>query len=269
MKTVYEAANALEAHMLADVLKQEGITAQVLGGFLTGAVGELPAAGLVRLMVDDEDFDRARVVIERWESAQVDLSRRPAAPAAPRAPWLWGLGGLLLGAGLCWAWVQVPVHQNGFDHNRDGRADELWETSAADTPLSAEFDRNFDGRVDLRYRYDGQGELASAESDNNFDGVFETRTRFRAGQAQTEEADTDGDGLIDAVSTFAYGVLATTQYLEPRSGRPARIDFYRLGGLLEHSDRDTDLDGVLDAREHYNALGQITHTERLPPPTGS
>ena len=60
-------------------------------------MGELPAAGLVRLMVDDEDFDRARAVIGRWESTQVDLSRRPAAAAAPRASWLWGLGGLLLG----------------------------------------------------------------------------------------------------------------------------------------------------------------------------
>lgn len=157
--------------MLADVLKQEGITAQVMGSFLPGAMGELPAAGLVRLMVDDEDFDRARAVIGRWESTQVDLSRRPAAAAAPRASWLWGLGGLLLGAGLCWAWVRIPVYQHGFDRNRDGRT--------------------------------------------------------------------------------------------------ARIDFYRLGGQLEHSDRDADLDGVIDTPEHYNALGQITRTERLPPPTGS
>ena len=269
MKTLYEAANALEAHMLADVLKQEGITAQVLGGFLTGAVGQLPAAGLVRLEVEEEDFERARAVITRWESTQENEPAPRSADAAAHRAWLWGLGGLLFGAGLCWAWLHVPVHQNEFDHNHDGRIDEHWEYSAANTAVSAEADRNFDGRMDLRYRYDAQGELATAEGDDNFDGVFETHTRFRANQPQTVETDTDGDGLIDAVNTFAYGILATTQYLEPRSGRPTRIDVYRLGGLLDHVDRDTDLDGSLDLREHYNALGQITRTERLPPPAGS
>ena len=217
MKTVYEAANALEAHMLADVLKQEGITAQVLGGFLTGAVGQLPAAGLVRLEVEEEDFERARAVITHWESTQVNDLPPGSVDASTQRAWLWGLGGLLFGAGLCWAWLHVPVNQNGFDHNHDGRVDERWEYSAANIATSGEVDRNFDGRMDLRYRYDAQGALASADGDDNFDGVFETHTRFRANQPQTVET-------------------------------------------------DADLEGVLDTREHYNALGQITRTERLAPP---
>ncbi|WP_066256412.1 putative signal transducing protein [Hydrogenophaga flava] len=266
MKTVYEAANALEAHMLADVLRQEGVAAQVMGSYLPGAMGELPAAGLVRLDVDEADFERARAAIERWEANQVSDPLPRANAAATRASWRWGLGGLVVGAGLCWAWLHVPVGQNEFDHNRDGRVDERWTYSAANFAVGGEFDRNFDGRMDLVYRYDAQGELTSAEGDGDFDGVFETLTRFRANQAQTEEVDTDGDSLIDSVSTFAFGVLATTQYLEPRSGRPTRIDVYRLG-RLDHVDRDADLDGVLDIREHYNPLGQLTRTERLAPPS--
>ncbi|MCB2018608.1 MAG: DUF2007 domain-containing protein [Hydrogenophaga sp.] len=263
MKTLYEAANALEAHMLADVLRQEGIVAQVLGGFLPGAAGELPAAGLVRLVVEEADYERGRAVIARWESTQVDDSpRKPDSLATRRSPWLWAAGGLIAGAGLCWAWLQVPVSQTEFDRNGDGRVDEHWEYSPANRAISAEFDRNFDGRMDLRVRYNEQNAPVSSESDDNFDGVFESRTRFQACQPLTMEVDTDGDRLVDSVTTFSFGVLATTRYLEPRSGRPTRIDHFRLG-RLDFVERDTDLDGVLDVREHLNAFGQVTRTERL------
>ena len=46
MKCVYQAGEALEAHMVAGLLEQVGIAAQVRGDLLQGGVGELPAAGL-------------------------------------------------------------------------------------------------------------------------------------------------------------------------------------------------------------------------------
>lgn len=69
MRTAYEASNAIEAHILQGYLEQEGITVQVVGAYLQGAIGELPAHGLVRLLVDDNDYDRARAAILRWEAA--------------------------------------------------------------------------------------------------------------------------------------------------------------------------------------------------------
>ncbi|OYW32555.1 MAG: hypothetical protein B7Z51_03040, partial [Methyloversatilis sp. 12-65-5] len=36
---------------------------------LQGGMGELPAAGLVRLMVDDHHYSAGRAVIERWEAS--------------------------------------------------------------------------------------------------------------------------------------------------------------------------------------------------------
>jgi len=78
MKTLYEAANAIEAHMLVDLLKQEGLHAHIHGEHLQGAMGELPAAGLVRLVIDEADHARARTLIERWESLQ------PAEPSEAR-----------------------------------------------------------------------------------------------------------------------------------------------------------------------------------------
>ena len=113
MKTAYEAANAIEAHMLRDVLRQEGIAAHVLGEHLLGALGELPAAGLVRLMVDDEDFARARAVLEQWDQAQPaeppDAAPAGAAAANSTAASAWRRGlllGFALGAGVAWAWLR-------------------------------------------------------------------------------------------------------------------------------------------------------------------
>lgn len=68
MKTLYEAASLVEAHLLKDLLAQEGVPAVIHGEFLQGGMGELPAAGLVRLMVDDHHYGAGRAVIERWEA---------------------------------------------------------------------------------------------------------------------------------------------------------------------------------------------------------
>ncbi len=69
MRTAYEASNSIEAHILQGFLMQEGIATQVVGAYLQGGIGELPAQGFVRLMVDEHDYERARAAIERWEAA--------------------------------------------------------------------------------------------------------------------------------------------------------------------------------------------------------
>lgn len=98
MKTLYEAANALEAHMLADLLKQEGLQAQVLGEHLQGAVGELPAGGFVRLLIPDEQYGAARAVVERWEATQVSDPTPPRSTQAGNGRGVWiFLAGVLLG----------------------------------------------------------------------------------------------------------------------------------------------------------------------------
>ncbi len=71
MKTVFEPSNALEGHMLQDVLRQRGIDSRLDGAHLQSGVGELPAIGLVRLLVDEKDYKAARAVIEEWDSSVV------------------------------------------------------------------------------------------------------------------------------------------------------------------------------------------------------
>jgi hypothetical protein len=79
MKTVFEAANSLEAHMILGLLAQAGIEGQILGEALQGGMGDLPAAGLVRVVVSDTDFVAARIIVEDWNSTTVESSAQPRA----------------------------------------------------------------------------------------------------------------------------------------------------------------------------------------------
>ncbi|MBT9552373.1 MAG: DUF2007 domain-containing protein [Hydrogenophaga sp.] len=266
MQSLYQPASAVEGHMLADLLRQQGIEATVLGEHLQGAIGELPAAGLIRLVVAEEDHARAREIIERWEAtAVVDPVQRPAPSPSSSRHVVWGLAGLLIGGALCLAWLRAPTRETERDHNQDGLTDERWTLSPAGSALESHFDRNFDGRMDARFRYDGQGQVSEGESDDDFDGVFESHHRYRLGNPVQSEIDTDGDRLIDQRLQYTHGVLDTVVTLQPRTGLPTRVEHLRLS-RIDHVDRDTDLDGTLDLREHHNALGQVTRTERLATP---
>ncbi len=70
MKRVYEARDGLEAHMLAGLLEQAGILAQVRGDLLQGAVGELPASGLASIWVAEDDESRSLELIADYEASQ-------------------------------------------------------------------------------------------------------------------------------------------------------------------------------------------------------
>lgn len=69
MKLAYDASSNIEAHLVLHQLQQAGIKAVIEGEFLQGGVGELPAAGNVRVLVPTSEFDAARQVIADWEAS--------------------------------------------------------------------------------------------------------------------------------------------------------------------------------------------------------
>jgi hypothetical protein len=263
MRTLYEAANAIEAHMVLDLLTQEGFSARIHGEHLQGAIGELPAAGLVRLVVDEDDYVAARALIERWESAQPAEVARPPSPARPPG-WPRFMIGLAIGAGITWALYRVPAATEGTAHNADGLIDEKQTYAASGTLLETEVDRNGDGKADYLTHHDRHGVIESAQADDDFDGVFETRMRFRDGTVELYEVDTDGDGIADRRSHYASGVKTTTEIINPTTGLPLRVEYYRLGVLIR-ADVDTDKDGVLDTRFFYTPLGEVASSEKIQP----
>ena len=99
MRTLYEAASTVEAYMVRDLLRQQGLTAHVQGEHLQGGVGELPAGNLVRLLIDDADYELGRAAIARWEAEQ---PREPLrAPARAPASLGWLAIGVVAGIVLC------------------------------------------------------------------------------------------------------------------------------------------------------------------------
>jgi len=264
VKTVYEAASAVEAHMLQDLLRQEGLAARLDGEFLQGAIGELPAAGLVRLVVDEADYAAARAVVERWDAAQP----QDATPRPPQRSSRGVLGfalGLVLGVAGAYGFFRSPVTVDGIDHNRDGVLDEKWTYSPSGTLVRSESDRNLDGKVDYIAHFDARGQIESAEADDDFNGTFETKLHFRWGNVEVSEVDTEGDQLADLITRYTDGVASSSEYINPSTGLPVRVEFYRLG-KLQKAEIDTDGDGRLDKRMLYNGLGEITATEPIATP---
>ncbi len=67
MQRLYLARDRIEAQLLHDYLDRHLIRTVVLGDFLAGAVGELPADLSPALwVVDDPDLDRARELLARF-----------------------------------------------------------------------------------------------------------------------------------------------------------------------------------------------------------
>lgn len=115
MRTLYQAASAIEAHMLLDLLKQQGLSAEIHGEHLQGAIGELPAAGLVRLVVDEPDYAAARELIERWEAEQPAEATRTPAPESSSTGWWRFAIGLAIGvlATSLYYRLSAPVETEG------------------------------------------------------------------------------------------------------------------------------------------------------------
>ncbi|MGD2137473.1 MAG: DUF2007 domain-containing protein [Gammaproteobacteria bacterium] len=178
MKSVYECSTALDAHMILNLLEQEGIRGRVDGEYLPGGVGELQAINLVRVMVDEADYERAGQVIREWEAIRVEEEEK-SAPAPGYGLSLFFLG-LIIGSGLVFWAYNTPVGRDSVDRNGDGVPDEKW--IYRDNRLRrVEVDRNLDGKVDVIVRFDRGGLLKQVERDEDFDGDFESGYTLGAG----------------------------------------------------------------------------------------
>ncbi len=125
-----------------------------------------------------------------------------------------------------------------------------------------EADRNLDGKVDYVARFSRDGTIELADADDDFDGTFESTTRYRLGNPQYVETDTDGDGFRDFRSTYENGVLVFNEYLFPSTGLPEKIEYLTLGKVT-HSETDIDRDGKMDKRSTYNGLGDVIATDDI------
>lgn len=261
MKTLYQASNGLEAHMILNLLEQEGIAGRVDGEYLQGGIGELPAAGLVRVMVAEEDYAAAKAIVDKWDVVQP--VEKPAPPPAKTKSRIGVFAaGLALGMLIAYAYYRAPVSVDGTDHNRDGVLDDKWTYAPGGRPVKNEVDRNLDGKIDYVLVMGRSAVVDYVETDDNFDGIFESKTTYRLGNPYLAETDTDGDGYRDFKTNFVNGVLVSTEYIYPATGLSLRTEYFRLGKIT-HAEEDADKDGKMDKRTTYNSVGAVVSVEEI------
>jgi len=280
MKVLYEAANAIEAHLLRDLLQHEGLSPFVQGELLQGAMGELPLAGLVFLWIPDEEYAQAREIVLDWEKADAsarssddsgeDEEGSAARAQLPEKATRFYTGkavslffiGLALGVAASATYFRAPVSSDGTDDNRDGVDDETWIYAPDGRLQKWREDRNFDGKVDATADY-RRGRIEESSSDDNFDGFFDSTTRYRNGNAESETIDSNADGAPDIRNTFKHGVPLKSEILSGDTGLPLRVEFWKLG-TLQYADIDSDRNGALDTRIFYSMLSEEVKRQTIP-----
>ena len=71
MPLIYLAANVVEAQLIVDELQAGGMQASVTGGYLSGAIGELPPTEVIGVWLHQEQhLQRARKLIEEFEASR-------------------------------------------------------------------------------------------------------------------------------------------------------------------------------------------------------
>ena len=69
MQRIYEPQDLMEGELLLAMLASEGVEAYLTGRHLAGAVGELPACGLLGVMVEDDQAHSAQQLIAAYNAA--------------------------------------------------------------------------------------------------------------------------------------------------------------------------------------------------------
>jgi hypothetical protein len=256
MKSIFEAENAIEAHMISGLLEQKGILSNINGEYLQGGVGDIQPQGYIQITVNESDYASAREIIEDWESKQIPISTPDE--NSPNKPGLWSgiLIGLIIGIGLTFWLISPPPYINGIDHNRDGINDEVW-TYINNRISKSEADRNFDGEVDYIINFNYKGIISNSKIDNDFDGVFEGSNKFSKGSVYIEKYDSNDGGSVDLINYLQHGVLNKIEFYSEALKTPIKVQYFTRGKLIR-SEFDTDKNGTLDVEYIYDEFEEIS-----------
>ncbi len=263
MRLVYEASSALEAHMILNLLEQADLSGRIDGEYLQGGAGELQVGGVVRVMVEEEDYVVAREIIQEWDKHQSERFSHAKGGSSSESGYSWGSGlvGFICGVIFLSIFDNTAIVKQGVDYNNDGSLDEQHFTENG-AVTRTEYDRNLDGRVDKRFHFERSGRLISSESDEDFNGSFETLTDFEHDQKVRSESDTVGDGIKDLQMEYRHGVLTKTRLFSPDTGKPIKVQYFD-GFRLVKAEFDSDGDGHFDTLYQYDKNGEVSGTSHF------
>lgn len=243
--------------MISNLLQQEEIKCLVDGEYLQGGAGELQAMNMVRVLVDESDYVKARQIIKAWELTQLEKEDRPTPKNKSSGIGVGLIVGLLVGAGATFIAYNSPVRQGGVDYNNDGKLDEKW-MSRDNRIIRAELDRNLDGKVDAIHKYNRKGTIYKTELDENFDGFFESVVTYERGNPALQESDLNNDGVTDYRIHYTNGILHEVEIIGPDSNSPKKIQSYDMNKLVS-SKFDSDGDGVFEEIREYDYFEEFKY----------
>jgi len=241
--------------MILNLLQIAGLNCRIDGEYLQGGAGELQAMNMVRVLVDESDYKKAREIINAWEATQVVKETTDTPDNAS-----YGIGsglffGLLIGVGATFWAYNSPVVIDGLDHNNDGQLDE--KRIYKDNRLrSAEKDRNLDGRTDIVHSYDYKGRLYKSDLDDDFDGIYESTITYKRGNPILQESDLNNDGVIDYRERFNNGIMYEVEIIDSSSRIPRKKLTYKMNKLIS-SKFDSNRDGIYDKTYEYDFYEEI------------
>lgn len=106
MQRLYQARDRIEAQFIKDLLDRHLIETVVLGDYLSGAVGELPADVYPSVwIVDNRDLDRAQELLRRFLAE---------ANSPPGGPWTCSQCGETVDGGFELCWQCGHARDDGF-----------------------------------------------------------------------------------------------------------------------------------------------------------
>lgn len=265
METVFDAENNVEAHMIVHLLERSGISASIIGEHLQGGVGELPAHGNIRVVVEPGDVLAARQIISEWEAER--QSEPPPKAKEPSKSTYSGFFAFLAGLGIAsafflWAY-NSPVDTRTSDYNRDSYPDE-WVYWRGETVSRVDVDRNHDGEVDAKLHYSVRNGVENGEFDNDFDGTFEYLSDYKYAQPYVDEIDVNGNGEPDRRYHYRDGVLTKIDMFRPSTRMVRKSQTYENGVKLIEARWDSDNDGVLDVLITYGPFEEEINRSPIP-----
>lgn len=267
--------DTMSAHIARSILAEDGIEAFVADENLANADPPVVfASGGVRLMVPDEDEERAhRILLEMdagerhvelpddFDPGEDTLHQLP--PKRPRKAKGFAFGALVLafvlGAGAMHLYHSKNKHlvlsdgEVPFDSNRDGVDDGTYFYKNSVLIKSTE-DSNFDGKIDIEYEY-FEGLLEKAKADRDFDGKFETTIHYR--DQMNSMVESKLEGTMEVKSFFENGVLSKREWHQ--LGEVRKIANYDVFGRKLNESLDSDKDGELDTYREFDGFEEITN----------
>ncbi len=273
MTPIYQAASITDAHLLKQLLEQQGIAAHIAGEYLQGAVGELPANTPITLMVADDDAIRARNVVDDWvqsapaeDGVAIEHDQQLSAMSSARKSHsifsmlaMLMFGGVI-GAGLSWVALRTPHRETVVDYDGDGVFDEH-RFYAGDLIKRAEIDRNHDGKPDEVEYFDSRGQFDYVETDDDFDGRREVIHRYAHRLHSETTIDADFDGHPDARVEYLMGVVFRQEFFNKTGHVVKRVMYEK--DLPKSDEFDSDGDGKLDVSRRYGAYAEIVSSEPI------